>query len=151
MLNQAGIIHSKRALYLQMQQLLENSLQALQNLYHKLAWRTNDPVAIAHVMSTHLQLNLRLSNVLLAAIATSNLVRLGDLVPHVLGAEILKCVALDGVDTELGAGLDSGEAAGHCTCDLLARSFQHLPLTHLQFTVIGVTYGRTACCHRPPQ
>lgn len=37
MLNQAGIIHSKCELYLQMQQLLEDSLQAFQHLYHKSA------------------------------------------------------------------------------------------------------------------
>lgn len=77
---------------------------------------------------THLELDLGLSNVLLAAVSASNLLRLCDLVPdslvtrqsHVaphlsnivyLYAEVLQWVSLDCVDAELRVGLDGREAA----------------------------------------
>lgn len=77
---------------------------------------------------THLELDLGLGNVLLAAVSASNLLRLCDLVPDSLGirqshvalpdsdvvylcAEVLECVSLNGVDAELRVGLDGREAA----------------------------------------
>ena len=62
---------------------------------------------------TNLKLNLGLSNVLLATAATSDLLSLRNLVPDGLGAEVLKGEALNGVDAELGAGLDGSETAGN--------------------------------------
>ena len=63
---------------------------------------------------THLQLDVRLCLVLLAATTARNLLRLRDLVPHVLRAEVLERVPLDRVDAEYRAGLHGREAAGHC-------------------------------------
>lgn len=62
---------------------------------------------------TYLELNLGLSNVLLATTTADNLLGLGDLGTDGLSAEVLKSVTLDGVDAELGAGLDNGEATGN--------------------------------------
>lgn len=79
-------------------------------------------------LHTYLELDLGLGNVLLAAVSAGNLLSLRDLVPdglsthqHMplsipnsasyLGGEVLQGVALDGVDAELGAGLDNGESA----------------------------------------
>jgi hypothetical protein len=58
-----------------------------------------------------LKLNLGLGNVSLAAAAVGNLLGLGDLVLDGLGAEVLQSVTLNGVDAELGVGLDSSESA----------------------------------------
>jgi hypothetical protein len=63
---------------------------------------------------TYLKLNLSLSNVLLATAAAGDLLCLRDLVLDSLGAEVLERVALNSVDAELRAGLNSGEAAGNC-------------------------------------
>ena len=46
-----------------------------------------------------------------AAVAGSNLLRLGDLVADVLDAEVLKWVTLDGVDAQDGSWVDDGETA----------------------------------------
>ena len=58
---------------------------------------------------TYLKLNLGLSNVLFATVAAGDLLCLRNLVLDSLGAEVLKSVALNSVDAELGAGLDGGE------------------------------------------
>lgn len=65
-------------------------------------------------VKTCLQLNLCLSNVLLAATAARNLLRLSDLGADSLGAEVLQRVRLDGVDAQGRVGLDNGESTGHC-------------------------------------
>ena len=78
-------------------------------------------------MWTHLELNLGLSDVLLAPVSTGNLLCLCDLVSdslsHVslgqarlinvmyLGTEVLQCVSLNGVDAELRIGLHRSESA----------------------------------------
>jgi hypothetical protein len=61
----------------------------------------------------YLELNLGLSNVLLATAAAGNLLGLGDLVADGLGAEVLQGVSLDSVDAQGRVGLDSGESTGH--------------------------------------
>lgn len=61
---------------------------------------------------TYLKLNLGLSNVLFATVAAGDLLCLRNLVLDSLGAEVLKGVALNSVDAELGTGLNSGETAG---------------------------------------
>lgn len=66
------------------------------------------------IVITYLKLNLGLSNVLLATAAAGNLLSLCDLVLDGLCAEVLKSVALNSVDAELGAGLDGGETARDC-------------------------------------
>jgi hypothetical protein len=80
--------------------------------------------------TTYLQLNLRLSNILLAAAAGGNLLGLGDLVPHGVGAEVLERVALDGVDAEDAVGLHGCEAAGHC------QFIISLPLSPTSFAIV---------------
>ena len=64
---------------------------------------------------THLQLDLGLGNILLASAAVGNLLGLGDLGSDGFGAEVLKRVALDGIDAQDRVGLDDGEASRHCT------------------------------------
>lgn len=80
-------------------------------------------------MSTHLELNLGLGNVLLASASAGDLLGLRDLVPYSLilvsirresaavgahlSAEILQRISLDGVDAQLGAGLDDSKSAGN--------------------------------------
>lgn len=82
----------------------------------------------------HLELDLGLSNVLLAAAAACNLLGLGDLVSDglyslsafeplepflvhaYLSAEVLEGETLNSVDAELGAGLDGSETTrDYCT------------------------------------
>lgn len=63
---------------------------------------------------TCLQLNLGLSNVLLAAAAVGNLLGLGELGSDGVGAEVLQGVGLDGVDAQGRVRLDDGESSGHC-------------------------------------
>lgn len=62
---------------------------------------------------TNLQLNLGLGDVLLAAAAVRNLLGLGNLGTNGLGAEVLKGVALNGVDAQDRVGLDSSESTGN--------------------------------------
>lgn len=69
-------------------------------------------LSLARSYITHLELDLGLSNVLLAAAAAGDLLSLRDLVAHSLGAEVLQRVSLNGVDAELGVGLHNGEATG---------------------------------------
>lgn len=66
-----------------------------------------------HIVATHLQLNLRLSNVLLASAAVGNLGGLGNLVLDSIGAEVLQSVTLGGVDAHGRVGLDSRESTGN--------------------------------------
>lgn len=40
-----------------------------------------------------------------------------------IGAEVLKGVTLDGVDAQLGVGLDDGEATGDCGCKAVRISY----------------------------
>lgn len=63
-------------------------------------------------MTTYLQLDVCLSNVLCAAAAGGDLLRLGDLRSYSVGAELVKRVALGGVDAEYRVGLDSCETTG---------------------------------------
>jgi hypothetical protein len=85
-----------------------------------------------NLWDAHLELDLGLGDVLLAATAACDLLSLGDLVSDglcflsalerlvvsltyaYLSAEVLKRVTLDGVDAELGAGLDGSESTGDC-------------------------------------
>jgi hypothetical protein len=62
----------------------------------------------------HLQLDLGLRNILLAATTTHNLLRLGDLCLDGLGTEVLQRVPFNGVDAQGGLGLDDSEATGNC-------------------------------------
>ena len=64
-------------------------------------------------MTTHLQLNLRLSNILLASAAVGNLGGLGNLVLDGIGAEVLESVTLGGVDAHGRIGLDGREPTGN--------------------------------------
>jgi hypothetical protein len=59
---------------------------------------------------THLQLDLGLSNILLASAAVGNLLGLSNLGSDGLGAEVLKGVSLNSVDAEDGVGLDGSES-----------------------------------------
>lgn len=59
---------------------------------------------------THLQLDLGLSNILLASAAVGNLLGLSDLGSDGLGAEVLKRVSLNSVDAEDGVGLNGSES-----------------------------------------
>lgn len=93
------------------------------------------------VQLTHLQLNLRLSNVLLASAAVGNLGGLGNLVPDSIGAEVLKRVTLGRVDAHGRVGLDSRKSSGN-----------YNPSAHLiPSTLIQATHGRTAWHHQTPQ
>lgn len=64
-------------------------------------------------MRAYLKLNLRLGNILLASVSAGNLLSLSDLVPHSIGAEVLKGVTLNSVNAESRVGLDGSEATGH--------------------------------------
>lgn len=59
---------------------------------------------------THLQLDLGLSNILLASAAVGNFLGLSDLGSDGLGAEVLKGVSLNGVDAEDRVGLNGSES-----------------------------------------
>lgn len=96
-------------------------------------------------MRTHLKLNLGLGNVLLASAAVGDLLGLGDLGADGLGGEVLERVALDGVDAQERAGLDSGESAGDCVFPRVSG-----PRAGSRGGFV-MTYGRTACCRRSPQ
>lgn len=92
----------------------------------------------------YLKLNFGLGNILLAAATVHNLLRLGDLGADSLGAKVLEGITLNGVDAQGRLGLDDGKTTGNC--DVLCKP--KLPSTsglHLG------TYGKTACCCRPPQ
>jgi hypothetical protein len=59
---------------------------------------------------THLQLDLGLSNILLASAAVGNLLGLSDLGSDGFSAEVLKGVSLNSVDAEDGVGLNGSES-----------------------------------------
>lgn len=115
-----------------LQRLLHRGLQTLQNLRNELVpsqmisgctYRDSASHATRKQGGkTYLQLNLSFRNILLAPAATGNLLRLGDLVPHGLRAEVLERVALDGVDAHHRVGLHGREAAGHCTANPICQS-----------------------------
>lgn len=63
---------------------------------------------------THLQLNLRLSDILLAAAAVGDLLCLGDLGTDSLRAEVLEGISLNSVDAQGRVGLNNGKATGNC-------------------------------------
>lgn len=100
--------------------------------------RTCNPLVRIHTLrkvGTYLELNLGLGNILLAATAAGNLLRLGNLcadslqdAPSVfvrpsidstdggkayINREVLQREALHSVDAELGVGLDDGETTRH--------------------------------------
>ena len=60
---------------------------------------------------THLQLNFRLSNILLTTTTRRNLLRFLNLVPHSLDAEILQRISLDRVDAQLATWLHDRKTA----------------------------------------
>lgn len=109
---------------------------------------------------TCLQLNLRLSNVLLTATTIDNLLCLSELASDGVGAEILQGVGLDGIDAQGRVGLDDGESSGHCD-DTRFVSFHTPWLSEIARSVLDAdsrgtvalraTYGRTACCCRSPR
>jgi hypothetical protein len=68
---------------------------------------------LARGREAYLELNLSLSNILLAAASVRNLLCLRDLGPDSFGAEILNRETLDGVDTQDGVGLNDGEPSGN--------------------------------------
>jgi len=62
----------------------------------------------------HLQLDLGLGNILLAATTIGYLLGLGDLSLNSIGAEVLQGESLDGVDAHDRVGLDNGETSRYC-------------------------------------
>ena len=92
--------------------LFENGLQTLQNLCS-----VSNPLRIVGCCIggdfSYLNLNLGLRDVLLTSTAARDLLRLGELGPDGVGAEVLQGVALDGVDAQNRVGLDGSESAGH--------------------------------------
>lgn len=60
----------------------------------------------------NLQLDLSLSDILLASIAAGDLLGLGDTSTDSVSAEVLQGVSLGGVDAQDGVGLDRGKATG---------------------------------------
>lgn len=92
--------------------LLEGGLQALENLCASQCLDSSQ--SKSRLCLPYLELDLGLGNILLATTTASNLLRLGNLVSHCIGAEILNGIALDSVDAELGTGLDSCESARDC-------------------------------------
>ncbi len=69
-------------------------------------------------MAAYLYLNLGLRNVLLAATAIGNLLRLSQLRLDGLCAEVLQRVALDRVDAHVGVGLHNSKATRHYSAGL---------------------------------
>jgi hypothetical protein len=69
----------------------------------------------------YLQLNLSLSNVLLAAAAVGNLLGLSDLGLDGLSAEVLDGVTLNGVDAHGRVGLDNGESTGNYSSSAMSN------------------------------
>lgn len=61
-----------------------------------------------------LELNLSLSNILLAAATVHDLLRLGNLGADSVRTEVLQGVPLNGVDAQGRVGLDNGKATGDC-------------------------------------
>ena len=92
--------------------LFENGLQTLQNLCS-----VSNPLRIVGCCIggdfSYLNLNLGLRDVLLTSTAARDLLRLGELGPDGVGAEVLQGVALDSVDAQKRVGLDGSECAGH--------------------------------------
>lgn len=99
--------------------LFQDSLQALQNL----------------------QLNLSLSNVLLAATAAGNLLGLSDLRLDGLGAEVLDGVSLNSVDAHGRVGLNDGESTGKEELLAAATVLDDLNQTGLQLLDGGNVVG----------
>lgn len=85
--------------------LLHGSLQRLENLA-KLAAFTSKLRGMSH-----LKFNLGLSNVLLTSASAGHLLRLRNLRPDRLLAEVLQGKTLDGVDAQFRIRLHNGEAA----------------------------------------
>lgn len=61
-------------------------------------------------LRAYLQLDLGLSNILLASTSVRNLLRLGDLGTDSIGAEVLKRVTLNGVDAHDRVGLNGSKS-----------------------------------------
>lgn len=69
----------------------------------------------------YLNLDVSLGDLVRAAVAASNLLRLSELRADGLDAEVLEGVALDGVDAEDGVGVHDGEATRHYHTHSLAN------------------------------
>jgi hypothetical protein len=65
-------------------------------------------------VEAHLELDLGLGNVLLAAASARNLLRLRDLGADGVGAEILNRETLNGIDAQDRVGLNNGESTRNC-------------------------------------
>ena len=63
---------------------------------------------------SYLKFDLGLSNVLLTAASAGNLLRLCNLRPNRLLAEVLNRETLDGVDAQFRVRLDNSEATRNC-------------------------------------
>lgn len=59
-----------------------------------------------------------------------------------IGAEVLECVSLDGVDAELGIGLDNGESTRQEELLVAARLLNDLDQTGLQLLDGGNVVGK---------
>ena len=88
-------------------QLLQSSLQALQNLIHRQQMLESSGIG------TYLKLNLRLGNVLLTSTSTDDLCCLCDLRSDCLNVEILQGVTLDSVDAQFRVWLHNSESSGN--------------------------------------
>lgn len=107
--------------------LFENGLEGLEDLRHLVSNHTYGGTApISPSRWTYLELNLGLSDVLLATTTADNLLGLGNLGANGLSAEILKGVTLNGVDAELGAGLDNGKATGNYSISCKPKGFSDM-------------------------
>lgn len=102
------------------------------------------------LVTTHLQLNLSLSNILLASAAAGNLLGLGNTSSDRLGAEVLQGVTLDRVDAHGRVGLNCGEPTSDYN-SLLAHVLTPTYWTNALRPVCinideerGATYGRIA-------
>jgi hypothetical protein len=92
-------------------QVVQSISERLADSREPLQWL--EEVKAMRLEETYLQLNFSLRNVLFTTAPIRNLVRLGDLRLHGLGAEIFQRVALNGINAHLGVGLDNRKAARH--------------------------------------
>lgn len=86
-------------------ELLHGCLQALQNLEFDQYHHNRNSI------HTYLELYLGLGNILFTATTVCNLRSLVDLRFYCLVTEVFQRVALDGIDAELGVGLNNCKAS----------------------------------------
>jgi hypothetical protein len=121
----SNFVYNQPSIPLMLHQILQRSV------YFRAATRdsrTYNPVSqkalfAPAVRIPYLDLDLGLGNVLLASLAGRDLLGLGQLGTGSLNAELVEGVGLNGVDAQLGVGLDDSETSGDYNgCKFMSRA-----------------------------